>query len=96
MTDTNNTQIRAGLDESLFLPALGLTTMKAKIDNGAKTSALNAFDIKHFGRSRPRVRFMMKPISARAGPIITFSAGIVNQREAASPNGDRTSSYLFF
>ena len=88
MTDTDNTQIRVGWEEWLSLPELGLPALKAKVDTGAKTSALHAFDIEPFGRTRPRVRFMVQPIPARPDLVIACSADIVDQREVTSSNGE--------
>jgi len=50
--------IEIGWQEHVDLPLLGLTNLKAKIDTGARTSALHATDIVEFERDgRPWVRF---------------------------------------
>ena len=94
MTDTYNSQIRVGWEEWLSLPELGLPALKAKVDTGAKTSALHAFDIEPFGRTRPRVRFMVQPIPARPDLVIACSADIVDQREVTSSNGESEMRYV--
>ncbi|GAA0286557.1 30S ribosomal protein S6--L-glutamate ligase [Rhodovulum strictum] len=80
---------RLGWEEWVALPGLGLPAMKAKVDTGARTSALHAFDIEPFGpASRPRVRFAVHPIPGREDLSIPCSAEIVDRREVTSSNGD--------
>ena len=54
-----------GWEEWVALPDLGLPAVKAKIDTGARTSALHAHDIETFGsKAKPKVRFNVHPIGA--------------------------------
>lgn len=82
-------QIVVGWREWVKLPKLGLGAIQAKIDTGAKTSALHAEDIETFGPiSRPKVRFGFKPIEGNDQLIIYCTAPIVDRRYVTSSNGE--------
>ena len=76
-----------GWQEWIALPELGLPALKAKIDTGAKTSALHTHLIEPYGTAkRPRVRFSVRP--SKAGDLeIAASADVVDRREVISSNG---------
>ncbi|MYM55754.1 30S ribosomal protein S6--L-glutamate ligase [Thalassovita mangrovi] len=88
-------QLQFGWEEWVSLPDLGLPAMKAKVDTGARTSALHATDIESFGRSdSPQVRFMVHPIPGREDLVIPCSAPIVDRREVTSSNGETEMRYV--
>ena len=78
-----------GWEEWLALPEFGLPAIKAKIDTGARTSALAAADVEEFGtEERPRVRFVVRPIPGRDDVQVTCIADIVDRRDVTSSNGE--------
>lgn len=78
-----------GWEEWVTLPVLGLPAMKTKVDTGARTSALHAFDIEPFGREdRPMVRFGVHPVPGDNEIEVYCSAPVVDRREVTSSNGD--------
>ena len=84
-----------GWEEWVALPELGLPAVKAKVDTGARTSALHAYDVEPFvsGRVR-RVRFGVHPVSRRDHPAIACVARLVDRREVRSSNGEREVRYV--
>jgi ribosomal protein S6--L-glutamate ligase len=83
-----------GWQEWIALPDLGLPALKAKIDTGARTSALHTHSIESYGPSkRPMVRFSVRP-SPRASLEIEASAAVVDRREVTSSNGERELRYV--
>ncbi|MGJ8603973.1 MAG: 30S ribosomal protein S6--L-glutamate ligase [Marivita sp.] len=84
-----------GWEEWVSLPNLGLPAIRAKVDTGARTSALHAADIEVFGSaSKPRVRFAVHPIPGREDLMIPCSAPIVDRRDITSSNGETESRYV--
>lgn len=84
-----------GWEEWVALPALALPAIKAKIDTGARTSALHAVFIEPFGPARARkVRFGVHPIPRRNDVEITCIAPLIGQREVRSSNGEREERYV--
>ena len=84
-----------GWEEWVALPDLGLPAIKAKVDTGARTSALHAHQIVMFGPvSAPLVRFCVYPVANRNDIEITCSAPIVDRRDVTSSNGDRESRFV--
>jgi ribosomal protein S6--L-glutamate ligase len=81
--------IKLGWEEWLSLPDLDLPAIKAKIDTGARTSALHATAIEPFGPERaPKVRFTVHPIPGNPDLAIQCSARLHDRREVTSSNGE--------
>lgn len=76
-----------GWREWVSFPELGIKTIKAKIDTGARTSALHVSHIK-IVKGTNIVKFRIHPVQRRARPMIEASAKMVSRREIKSSNGE--------
>ncbi len=84
-----------GWEEWLALPDLGLPAIRAKIDTGAKTSALHAFAIEPFGQlSAPMVRFGVHPVPGREDITRVCTAAVFDRREVTSSNGEKETRFV--
>lgn len=80
-----------GWREWLALPALGVPAIKAKIDTGARTSALHAFDVEIFrDRGQKMARFNVHPLQRHDEIVITAEAPLVEHRTVRSSSGDQS------
>ncbi|WP_246002206.1 30S ribosomal protein S6--L-glutamate ligase [Pacificibacter maritimus] len=92
---TDKAAFALGWEEWAQLPDLGLPALKVKVDTGARTSALHAFDIEPFGpASAPMVRFNIHPVPGREDIVISCSAKVVDRREVTSSNGETELRYV--
>jgi ribosomal protein S6--L-glutamate ligase len=84
-----------GWEEWVMLPDLGVPAIKAKVDTGARTSALHAFYVEPFGPARARkVRFGVHPLPRRNDIAIECTARVVDRREVKSSNGEIEARYV--
>ncbi len=87
--------VELGWEEWLALPALGLPAIKAKIDTGARTSALSATHIEPFGSAaHPKIRFTVHPIPGNYELAIPCSAPLKDRRAVTSSNGEAELRYV--
>lgn len=69
--------------------------IKAKIDTGARTSAIHAWDIEHIDRDGEAwVRFSIHPRQRDDDHVVTAEARLVEEREVRSSNGDVENRYV--
>ena len=84
-----------GWEEWVALPELGLPAIKAKVDTGARTSALHASYVEPFGPARARkLRFGVHPVPNRTDIEIECTARLVDRRMVRSSNGEREQRYV--
>lgn len=84
-----------GWREWVCLPDLGVDKIKAKIDTGARTSALHAFSLEPYEEnSKPMISFNIHPIQHDNLQIITCSAEIVDRRLVTDSGGHEELRYV--
>ncbi|MFK8113291.1 MAG: ATP-dependent zinc protease [Rubripirellula sp.] len=77
-----------GWREWVSLPNLAIPYIKAKIDTGARSSSLHAFDIERFRESgRSMVRFSVHPIQRRETLVVPCQAEVHDVRSVRSSSG---------
>ena len=80
--------VTVGWQEWLAFPEMGLPAVRAKIDTGARTSALHAHDVRHVERDgEPHARFVVNPLFKGRKLAVPCEAPIVDEREVTSSSG---------
>jgi ribosomal protein S6--L-glutamate ligase len=88
-------KIILGSEEWCSLPELGIPSIKARVDSGAKTSALHAINIAPFIKEGQNwVKFDINPIQNNVKTIIHCEAPLVDKRVVKSSSGYREQRYV--
>ena len=89
------TPIVLGWREWIGFPDLGLDAVMAKMDSGAKSSAMHASDIKILKvNGKHVVEFCVHPVQQKMSPKIVCQAPLVGQRTIRSSNGLTEKRYV--
>ena len=84
-----------GWREWVRLPSLGVPWIKAKIDTGAKTSSLHAFDLRPYETDDgQRVRFSIHPWQATAADEVAVDLRVHDERSVRSSSGHTETRYV--
>ena len=77
-----------GWREWLALPELGIKKIKAKVDTGARSSSLHAYDLQLFEKnSEMYVRFKVHPVQRNSKEVVETEAKILEYRSVRSSSG---------
>ncbi|MRG59763.1 hypothetical protein GE115_07765 [Agromyces sp. CFH 90414] len=78
----------AGWREWASLPAIGVPWIKVKVDTGARTSALHAFDVEEFERDGEAwVRFGVQPWQNSDEDAVVVESRVHDRRHVRSSSG---------
>lgn len=85
----------AGWREWAALPELGLPHIKAKMDTGARTSCIHAFEVEPFENGGTQwVRFRVHPDQNSTERVITCEAEVTDFRPVTDSGGHREMRYV--
>jgi len=88
MTQSQSNKIIVGSEEWCSLPEHGIPAIKARVDSGAKTSSLHAFNIRAFKRNGVSwVSYELHPIQHNRTVIVRCESEVVDRRLVKSSSG---------
>ena len=77
-----------GWREWVALPEFNIKQIKAKVDSGARSSSLHAFDVEEFKKNKERwVRFKVHPEQRKSTKVVSAEARVIDYRAVRSSSG---------
>ncbi len=84
-----------GWREWVSLPELGIKRIKAKVDTGARTSALHAFELRPYSENgRDRIEFRIHPVQKDNNTVITCTADVIDKRKVTDSGGHKEERFV--
>ena len=95
LVETDSDLVTLGWREWVGLPDLGIRQIKAKVDTGARTSALHAFEVRPYSENgRDRVEFLMHPIQKNTDIVVTCTADVLDKRVVTDSGGHKEERFV--
>ena len=84
-----------GWRERIMLPGLCSIPINAKIDTGARSSAIHAFDIREITLDGvPHVDFLLHPVQRKKSPEVKCRKQVIDKRIIRSSNGHESERFV--
>ncbi len=91
----DDTKLTFGWREWVSLPELGIDRIKAKVDTGARTSAIHAFEVRPYTENgRDRVEFAVHPLQKDSETVVTCVSDVFDRRIVSDSGGHREERYV--
>ena len=96
MSDNKQEQkIMVGCEEWCAFPGLGIPAIAARVDSGARTSSIHAFNIQPFTRKgQPWVSFEVHPLQNNRRLVVRCEAPVADCRKVKSSSGVAEKRYV--
>jgi len=87
--------ITLGWREWVSLPDLGIDAIKVKVDTGARTSAIHAFELETFRENgKEKIQFRIHPMQKDTTTVATCTADILDKRVVTDSGGHKEERFV--